>query len=105
MNHVITEEVQEAPDVVLGTFLVNSTPTTVLFDSGASHSFLSRSFATLHNISLSLMPAPMVIQSLGSAMRSVHECCEIEIEINGVKFLADLIVINSADIDVILGMN
>ena len=66
VNHVTTEEAQEAPDVVLGTFLVNSTPATVLFDSGASHSFMSRDFATLHNILLSLMPTPMMIQSPGS---------------------------------------
>jgi hypothetical protein len=31
------EEAQEAPDVVLGMFSVNSIPARVLFDSGASH--------------------------------------------------------------------
>lgn len=105
MSHVTAEGTQEAPDVLLGTFLFNSTPATVLFDSGASHSLMSRSFATFHNIFLSLMPAPMMIQSLGSEMRSRHKCHEIEIGINGVKFLADLIVIDSAGIDVTLGMN
>lgn len=105
VNHVTAEEAQEAPHVVFGTFLVNSTPATVLFDSGASHSFMSRGFATLHNLSLSLMPAPMMIQSPGSEMRSIHECREVEIKIKGVKFSANLIVINSAGLDVILGMN
>lgn len=38
-------------------------------------------------------------------MRSIHECREVEIEIKGVKFSANLIVINSVGLDVILGMN
>ena len=38
INHVTTEIAQEAPDVVIDTFLVNSNLATVLFDSGASHS-------------------------------------------------------------------
>jgi hypothetical protein len=39
--HVDAEVTQENPRVVLGMFLVNSTPTLVLFDSGASHSFIT----------------------------------------------------------------
>ena len=35
VNHVAAAEDQGAPDVILGTFLVNSVPATVLFDSGA----------------------------------------------------------------------
>jgi hypothetical protein len=35
------EEAQEATNVVLGMFPVNSVPARVLFDSGASHSFVT----------------------------------------------------------------
>jgi hypothetical protein len=41
VNHVSTETAQENPQIVLGMFLVNSIPASVLFDSGASHSFIS----------------------------------------------------------------
>jgi hypothetical protein len=41
VNHVVIEEAQEAPDVVLGTFFINDTSAVVLFNSGASHSFIS----------------------------------------------------------------
>jgi hypothetical protein len=41
VNHVAVEEAQEAPDVVIGMFLINDTSTVVLFDSRASHSFIS----------------------------------------------------------------
>jgi hypothetical protein len=32
LNHVNAAEAEEAPDVVLGTFLVNSVPAKILFD-------------------------------------------------------------------------
>jgi hypothetical protein len=41
---VAVETAQEAQDVVFGMFLVNSAPASVLFDSGASHSFISAQF-------------------------------------------------------------
>jgi hypothetical protein len=41
---VTVEEAQETPDVVIGMFLVNDTSAVVLFDSGASYSFISTTY-------------------------------------------------------------
>jgi hypothetical protein len=41
---VAVEEEQVALDVVIGMFLINDTSTVVLFDSGASHSFISAAY-------------------------------------------------------------
>ena len=41
VNHVTMDEAQEAPDAVVGKFAINSFPAIVLFDTGASHSFIS----------------------------------------------------------------
>jgi hypothetical protein len=41
VNHVAVEEAQEATIVVIGMFLINDTSAVVLFDLGASHSFIS----------------------------------------------------------------
>jgi hypothetical protein len=41
VNHVLAEQAQDAPGIVLDTFLVNSVPATILFDSRASHSFIT----------------------------------------------------------------
>src|SRR3954467_5130013 len=38
--NINVEEAQDQPATVMGTLLVNSVPATVLFDSGASHSFM-----------------------------------------------------------------
>jgi len=49
VNHVKLETAEEAPNVVVGTFLVNSCPATILFDTGASHTFISAQFVEKHN--------------------------------------------------------
>jgi hypothetical protein len=55
VNHVAPETAAEAPEVMLGTFNINSIPATVLFDSGASHSFISQTFVRNHSIPLVAM--------------------------------------------------
>jgi hypothetical protein len=49
---VVVEEAQEAPDVVIGMFLVNDTSAVVLFDFEASHSFISAAYVGKHNLPL-----------------------------------------------------
>jgi hypothetical protein len=55
INHVTTKEAQQAQNVVLGMFLANSHPATVLFDSGASHSYISSSFVVEHQLPITIM--------------------------------------------------
>ena len=60
VNHVSTETALAAPEVMLGTFDVNSTPATVLFHSGAFHSFISQAFVRMHSIPLCAMKDPIL---------------------------------------------
>jgi hypothetical protein len=102
---VTTEEAQQAQDVVLGMFLISSHPTTVLFDLGASHSFISLSFVVKHQLPITIMKQTMLVSSPGGEMRTKHICPAISITIRGVDFLANLIVLDSKGIDIILGMD
>jgi hypothetical protein len=102
---VTTEEAQQAQDVVLGMFLASSHPATVLFDSGASHSFISSSFVVKHQLPITIMKQIMLVSSLGGEMRTKHIYPAISITIRGVDFLANLIVLDSKGIDIILGMD
>ena len=43
------EEIPAREVVTAGMYLVNQDPAIVLFDSGASHSFMSQTFASEHN--------------------------------------------------------
>jgi hypothetical protein len=105
VNHVTTEEAQQAQDVVLGMFLASSHPATVLFDSGASHSFISSSFVVNHQLPITIMKQTMLVSSPGGEMMTKHICPAISITIRGVDFLVNLIVLDSKGIDIILGMD
>jgi hypothetical protein len=60
---VAVEEAQEAPDVVLGTFLINDISAVVLFNFGALHSFISAAYVGKHNLPLALLRCQMIVIS------------------------------------------
>jgi hypothetical protein len=98
-------EAQEAPNVVIGMFSVNDASTVVLFDSGASHSFISAVYVGKHNLPLALLMCQMIVSSSGGDMPTRQLCPKVNLKIRGVDFVANLIVLESKGIDVILGMD
>jgi hypothetical protein len=102
---VVVEEAQEAPNVVIGMFLVNDTSAVVLFDSGASHSFISAAYVGKYNLPLALLMCQMIVSSLGGDMPARQLGLKLNLKIRGVDFVANLIVLESQGIDVILGMD
>src|SRR3954464_3422205 len=66
VNQISAEETDGTSDVILGTLPVNFVPTSILFDPGASHSFMSESYALRHDVSFEEMFTPMIIQTPGS---------------------------------------
>ena len=90
---------------MFGTFLVNSVPATVLFDSGATHSFVTEEFVAKGGLVESFLLKLMSIQIPGSTIETKRFCPNTSIEIGGEKFAADLIILGTKGIDVILGMN
>jgi hypothetical protein len=102
---VAVEEAQEAPDVVIGMFIINDTSTAVLFDSGASHSFISDAYVEKHNMFLALLKCQMVVSSRGGDMPARQLCPKVNLKIRGLDFVANLIAMESKGIDVILGMD
>jgi hypothetical protein len=102
---VAVEEAQEAPDVVIGMFLVNDTSVVVLFDSGASHSFISAAYVGKHNLPLALLRCQMIVSSPGGDMPTKQLYPKVNLKIRGVDFVTNLIVLESKGIDVIFGMD
>jgi hypothetical protein len=104
VNHVALEEAQEDPDVVIGTFSVNDISVVVLYYR-ASHSFISTSFVEKHNLPIALLRCQMIVSSLGGDMPARQLCPKVNLKIRGVDFVANLIVLESKGIDIILGMD
>nr|AAQ56348.1 putative reverse transcriptase [Oryza sativa Japonica Group] len=105
VNHASVEEAQVAPEVVLGTFPVNSISATVLFDSGATHSFISKKFVGVHGLIREELSTPMRVHTPENSSTSVQFSPSVTIEIRRSPFLANLILLESKDLDVILGMD
>jgi hypothetical protein len=91
--------------VVLSEFLVSSVLETILFDSGASHSFISSSFVEKHDIPTVLLKLPLITRTPGGDIQCHLGCSRVRINLSGVEFLADSVVLKSKGIDVILGMD
>jgi hypothetical protein len=69
--------------VVMGMFCASSHLTTVLFDYGASHLFITSSFVAKHNLSIGNMKHTMLVSSPGGEIRTKDICPAISISIRG----------------------
>jgi hypothetical protein len=99
------EEIYNEPDAVYGMFLLNKFSTLVLFDTGASHSFISRAFVVKNKIPTETIGCPIRVSSPGGELIVNAGCRDLVVEIRKHKFLANLIVLDSQGLDVILGMD
>jgi hypothetical protein len=88
LNHVNAAKAEEAPDVVLGMFLVNSVPAKILFDSGASHSFVTENFVDKGSLKPSRRDRLMIVQIPRSTIKTQLSCRNVPVELYGEKFQA-----------------
>jgi hypothetical protein len=63
--------------------LAISHPATVLFNSGASHSFISLAFFAKHHLTMPIIKHPMIVSSPGVDMKTQHICPTVSITIRG----------------------
>jgi hypothetical protein len=71
------------PGVALGTFLVESHSANVLFDTGATHSFVTASWVETHNIPVAPMYPPMRVSSVGVRTQTDKFCPSARVQIRG----------------------
>jgi hypothetical protein len=105
VNHLEAEEIQDAPDVAVGMIPIEPHLAKVLFDTGVTHSFVSTSWVEAHNIPVELKIPPLRVNSVGGKVQSDNMCPNLNIEIREIDFPANLVVMGTQGLDVILGMN
>ena len=92
--------------VTVSMFLVNKHPTIVLFDSGASHSFMSQTFASKYDQKIiEVNKGGYSISSAGATISTNQIVRDVFISIQEREYTMDLIVLLGLAIDVILGMS
>jgi hypothetical protein len=94
----------EGEPVMMGTFLVANYPAVILFDFGASHTFISQNFVEKYCTLCTESREGFVIHSPGGRIFT-KEAFHIPVTLAGWEFPTNMIVIKGQDIDVILGMN
>jgi len=86
-------------------FLVNQHPAVVLFDFGASHSFMSQAFAFFYGQHVvDLDKGKFCISAAGNQISTNQLARDVHIAIEGRNYSANLVILPGLGIDVILGM-
>ena len=89
------EEVEDQPDAVIGKFLVKSFTALVLFDTGASHSYISRGFVEKYSLPTRVLKTPMLVSSPGVEYMASQGCFQVPLSIGRHVFPSDLIILES----------
>ena len=91
---------------IQGMFLLSRLWARVLFDSGASHSFIAASVVIELGLEVEALEEPLYVSSpLGIRARIGMMCRGCELEISGILLTVDLRVMDMSEFDVILGMD
>jgi hypothetical protein len=104
-NYTTVEEIPTGEEVLVGTFFLNEHPIIILFDSGASHDFISSTCAKKAMLSMVAVEAPYVISTPGGLVDADQIVHKTPLELAVRVFSTDLIILKGQGLDVILGMS
>ncbi|XP_022041975.1 uncharacterized protein LOC110944629 [Helianthus annuus] len=106
MFQITSEEAKAHPNVVSGTFLLNSIPVYVLFDTGATMSFISNEIVQHPSFKIERMPIPLEVEIADSKNYVLHEVCRnCKFTIEDEEFDIDLIPMVLGEFKMIVGMD
>jgi hypothetical protein len=104
-NYTTVEEIPTGEEMLAGTFFLSGHPIVILFDSGASHEFMSSVCAEKAKLSLVTSRMSYVISTPGCRVDADQLVRRAPLDLAGRVFKTDLIVLNGQELDVILGMS
>jgi hypothetical protein len=104
-SYTAVEEIPTGEEVLAGTFFLNEHLIIILFDSGASHDFMSSTCAKKAKLSLVASGAPYVISTPGGWVDANWIVQKAPLELSRRIFNTNLIILGGKCIDLILGMS
>jgi predicted aspartyl protease len=105
VNLTTLSEFPEGAPILTGTFSINHHPVIVLFDTGATHSFVSAKFGTKIGLDLYPISGVYMITTPGGRISSNHVCRSVPIQMGNNLMRTDLLLLDLEGMDVLLGMN
>jgi hypothetical protein len=104
VNQVSAEATADGADIAIGMFYINAIPATLLFDSRATHLFMSARFATTNELPLQNMKTPMVVITPKGPVEANFMTQRLTLTIMGREFWSTPIVLEESSIDLLLGI-
>jgi hypothetical protein len=104
VNYTTMEDIPEGEQILMGTFSLNRHPTTVLFDSGASHDFISKACTQNHQLVIEHIITPYVIRTPRGNIATKQLVMDTPLSLARILFRTNLIVLEDQGIDVKLEM-
>jgi hypothetical protein len=92
-------------DIAIGRFYINSVPAAILFDSGATHSFVFDHYVNTNELPLQTMQNPMIVITPKGPIEANYMTNRLTMTIMGRDFWSMPIVLEESNIDLILGMS
>jgi hypothetical protein len=86
-------------------FYINAIPATILFDSGATHSFMSARYANTNEIPLLNMRKPMIVITPKGHIEENHMTHRLTLTVMEREFGVTAIILEASSIDLILSMS
>jgi hypothetical protein len=99
------EAIPEGEQVLAGTFSLGRCPIIILFDSGATHDFISKAYTQKHQLPIAHTHTPYKIGTPGGDIITRQVVLSIPLSFAGRVYKTSLIVLDGQRIDVILGMS
>jgi hypothetical protein len=103
-NYTMVEEIPTGEEVLTGTYYLLKHPSVILFNSGASHDFMSVACAQNTNLSLEKTEVSYLILTPGGVVVADRVVRKIPLELAGHIFPTNLLILEGLGIDIILGM-
>jgi hypothetical protein len=105
INYTTMEDISEGEPVLAGMFFLNDHSTVVLFDSGATHDFVSKACTQKCKLVIEPISAPYMISTPGEQIDTKQVVVNPSLNLKGRIYKTCLIVLDRQEIDVILGMS
>jgi hypothetical protein len=105
VNYATMKDVPGGGHVLAGTFSLNGHPIIILFDSDATHEFISKAYTEKHKLAVKSLSTPYMIHTPRGNVFTKQLAVSTPLSLAGKKYKTHLIVLDGQGIDVILGMS
>jgi predicted aspartyl protease len=105
VNQVSVDATADGTDIAIYMFYINSIPAAILFDSGATHLFISARYANTNELPLQTIQKPLIVITPKGPIEANYMTRRLTVTIMGREFWSTPILLEESSIDLILGMS